>query len=790
MNFLLKFIYFTLIFLLLVPAVSGTNTIQVQGWNRITPIVSAAAPSYIAGNPGDSIIVTATDSGAAVRALSKGQLDIALGRDLEAYSQDNPEVYSHLKGNVLGKTALVIIVNPQNPVSHLSVDQIQKIYRGEIKNWADVGGANSPITTVGRNQYNDVLGTTHSGVRQLFYKTVMNSPEQFYPAKEELDNDIKVLQYVASNADSIGYAYFQYVDPLTGSKNNVKLLSLDIDNSVIPPSPEMIGSGNYPFYENLVIYTGESPTESTQKFVQYLQSPEGQYFVRAAGQLPVSHVSMPAFVSHEISGPDTIKTPGYYQLTKNITGRCPSDSCIAISSSDVILDGMGHSVHANFEGSSSTMLGISAGVGNRQISNVTIKNISVSEATVCINLYSVNGSSVTNSQVSRCKNGIESGESFQVDISKNVASFNSISGINVFNSNSVRISNNNVTDNAYGISFFPTQNGSRNHDAVLTNNRINKNEKYGIEISGYDFANVFANTISNSDQYALYLSTVNNSVIANNSLYQNKNYLACKSCGSNNTFSNNAELKNSPDIPATTIIETTTAFGFATIIIYLSQIPIPTLIANPLGELGFLKIIARLKIKSDDFMHHPVIIPLTASAALGVAFLFEERTVENPLLLFVIFTILGGVVVVSRWLVIFILARRSGLSAEIRFWWVGAFTAIITGLLFRNVVGTPVHTHIHEEKTRGGIGALFLVGPALSFLLSIIFLTLFFITADEAMREIYLKGIYLSIMTAFVNFLPVLPMDGAYVMKWNKWIWTGIFILLTACLFIPQFVMI
>ena len=48
--------------------------------------------------------------------------------------------------HIIARDAIAVIVNPENPVSQLTLKQISDIYSGKISNWSEVGGEDRPIT--------------------------------------------------------------------------------------------------------------------------------------------------------------------------------------------------------------------------------------------------------------------------------------------------------------------------------------------------------------------------------------------------------------------------------------------------------------------------------------------------------------------------------------------------------------------------------------------------------------------------------------------------------------------
>ena len=121
---------------------------------------------------------------------------------------------------------IAVIVNPGNTVANLTLEQIAGIYKGEITNWKDVGGSDSEIVLIGREE--------NSGTRDGFES--ITDTEDACKYRQELTSNGAVLTAVAENANAIGYI------SLSSVKDTVKAISV---NGVVP-SEATIKDGSYP----------------------------------------------------------------------------------------------------------------------------------------------------------------------------------------------------------------------------------------------------------------------------------------------------------------------------------------------------------------------------------------------------------------------------------------------------------------------------------------------------------------------------------------------------------------
>ena len=167
-----------ILFLILLTACSSNTTqtnsnaptasyIQNKGSDTIVNLALAWAEKYQNEHPEVRISVTGGGSGTGIAALINKTVDIA-----NASRQIKPEEVAEAKKNgvdpvehVIARDAIAVIVNPENPVSQLTLQQISDIYSGKINNWSQVGGENRPIVRLSRE--------TNSGTHVYFLETVV-----------------------------------------------------------------------------------------------------------------------------------------------------------------------------------------------------------------------------------------------------------------------------------------------------------------------------------------------------------------------------------------------------------------------------------------------------------------------------------------------------------------------------------------------------------------------------------------------------------------------------------------
>lgn len=178
---------------------------------------------------------------------------------------------------------LVFLVNENNPVDSLTIEQVQKIYTGEITNWKEVGGADLDIVPFQRN--------AEAGSQTAMLKLVMGDlPMMEAPAdyiRGEMGDLIEAVASYDGTADAIGYTVYYYANDMRMAEG-LKILAID----GVEPCDETIRSGAYPFLNNYYVLTAADLAEDAPAKVLYdwILSPEGQKLVAHEGYVSVLDV--------------------------------------------------------------------------------------------------------------------------------------------------------------------------------------------------------------------------------------------------------------------------------------------------------------------------------------------------------------------------------------------------------------------------------------------------------------------------------------------------------------------
>lgn len=247
------------------------GSLTVKGSTTVLPIMQKVVESYMKANPETSISVSGGGSGNGIKALIDGTTDVAMASRF----MKGKEVKLAMERGVYpvpfacAIDALVPVVHPSNSVKGLTSDQLKAIYKGEIKNWKEVGGPDKRIVVISRD--------TSSGTYETWHKKIMKKERVFPGALLQASNGA-VVQAVSKNKYAIGYIGYGYLDSTT------KPLTVD----GIEGNPETASSGKYPVARYLFVFTKGWPKGETAKFIMYILNPkQGQKLAKETGFVPL-----------------------------------------------------------------------------------------------------------------------------------------------------------------------------------------------------------------------------------------------------------------------------------------------------------------------------------------------------------------------------------------------------------------------------------------------------------------------------------------------------------------------
>jgi phosphate transport system substrate-binding protein len=243
------------------------GNLVIKGSTTVLPIAQKVAEAYMKQNPGVKISIEGGGSGNGIKALIDGSTDIA---DSSRFIKDKEVSLAVEKGRypvpfAVAYDCIIPVVHPSNTLTNLTIDQLKKIYMGQVKNWKELGGPDAPVVVISRD--------TSSGTYEVWEEKVLHKERVFPGALLQASNGA-VVQAVSKNKNAIGYIGLGYV--------NKEVKALKVNN--IAGSPETTLNGTYPISRALYMFTAGWPQGDALNFINFVVHPQkGQKFVAEAG---------------------------------------------------------------------------------------------------------------------------------------------------------------------------------------------------------------------------------------------------------------------------------------------------------------------------------------------------------------------------------------------------------------------------------------------------------------------------------------------------------------------------
>ncbi len=258
---------------------SGTSTggskpvtITVSGSTSVGPLMEKEAEVFQGKNKNIKVEIQQIGSSAGIKNAIQGVSELGMSsRELK------DEEKSQIKEEIIAYDGIALVVNPKNTVTNLTMEQLKGIYTGKITNWKEVGGKDSPIVVVSRED--------GSGTRSAFEELVGFKGEDMIQTASISQGNGAVKNTVVTNENAIGYLSFELLYKEDGSLDDT-IKASKIEN--IDPTADNVLNKTYklsrPF---IVVYKEDKISAESKQFIEFIKSEEGQQIAKSKGAIPL-----------------------------------------------------------------------------------------------------------------------------------------------------------------------------------------------------------------------------------------------------------------------------------------------------------------------------------------------------------------------------------------------------------------------------------------------------------------------------------------------------------------------
>jgi len=253
------------------------GTLTVKGSDTMVILGQRWAERYMQLHPGTTVQVSGGGSGTGIAALLNGTTDVAnASRPLKASERTQLAARGHGAAveTRVALDALAVYVHESNTLARIDLEQLRRVFKGEVTNWSQLGGPDRPIILYSREN--------NSGTYAYFKEHVLDNAD-FATNAQTLPGTAAVINAVSHDPNGIGYGGIAY-----GS--GVKHLRLGASGAdAIEPTMENAVSGRYPLARFLFMVTAGPPAGLAHDYIEWIRSPAGQELVESVGYYPLPH---------------------------------------------------------------------------------------------------------------------------------------------------------------------------------------------------------------------------------------------------------------------------------------------------------------------------------------------------------------------------------------------------------------------------------------------------------------------------------------------------------------------
>lgn len=264
---------------------SSEETITISGSSAMLPLIEISLEEFLEENPQYIINAQAGGSGTGITQVYDNTAQIGMS-DVYAEDKISEDKAKELFDNKIAVQGFCIVVNKSLPIKDISKENIQKIFKGDIKNWNEIGGPDEEIFVIHR--------PASSGTRAAFIDCILDGDGSL--EKDSIgaiqDSNGAVLKTLKQNKGGISYLSLSYLN-LQEAKENVNVVSIN----KAEPTRENIINGTYEFWSYCHLYTRGKPEGLSAKFINYIVRDNNKDKIYEVGFIPINDIHIKSKVS-------------------------------------------------------------------------------------------------------------------------------------------------------------------------------------------------------------------------------------------------------------------------------------------------------------------------------------------------------------------------------------------------------------------------------------------------------------------------------------------------------------
>jgi len=257
---------------------SAADKLVIKGSDTLgAKLVPQVAEAFKAANPGVVFEIAAEGSTTGIAAIIDGTANIGMASRRPKATEESAAMAKgvNMKRTVVAYDGMAVIVNDKNPVTQLTLRQVEQIFTGDLTDWSGVGGNAGAFSIYTRN--------TSSGTYSEWKEQAMNKRD-YAPSSQKMAGNEQIAAEVAKNPNGVGYVGLAYA-----KAPGVKIVAIvNAEGKATLPDLASVHAHSYPYSRPTFFLTNGEPTGLTAKFIAFMLGTEGQAIAEQVGFVPVA----------------------------------------------------------------------------------------------------------------------------------------------------------------------------------------------------------------------------------------------------------------------------------------------------------------------------------------------------------------------------------------------------------------------------------------------------------------------------------------------------------------------
>jgi phosphate transport system substrate-binding protein len=257
------------------------------GSDTMVNLAIAWADAYSKTDPTVSVEVNGGGSGQGVAALINGSCEIANcsrkfeDKEIADFTAKHPG--KEPKEFMVGYDALSVFVHKDNPMTEISLEELQQLYMkdGKITKWSELGVSNIPGAK--GDEVILVSRQNNSGTYHYFREAIVGKKNEMRLGTVDMNGSKDVVDLIGKTPNAIGFSGMGYATPAV---KHLKICKKKGEKAVEPTIATTLDK-SYPIARPMFMYTAGEPSPVIKKYLDWIISDAGQKIVKETGYVPL-----------------------------------------------------------------------------------------------------------------------------------------------------------------------------------------------------------------------------------------------------------------------------------------------------------------------------------------------------------------------------------------------------------------------------------------------------------------------------------------------------------------------